>query len=127
MTDTLTLSGSISVEAAVLAPPGVPAVQAVLEEILSLQNRVVTRYELTTDALQAVAFGPLASAHVVQLKVTAGSHVVATLTSADGSAQTIPVGGLLVLVSRTVPVTSLALTRDAGVATTVEVFLGQKA
>lgn len=82
---------------------------------------------LATDSPESIAFGDLTNAHVIWLKVT-GGKVRARLTSADGSQQAIPVDNLLVLVSRTVPVTAIDLTRVAATADTPRVTfaIGQK-
>ena len=53
--------------------------------------------------------------------------VKVALTSTDGTAQTIPVDGFAVIISRKVPFTAITAQREAGVETHLRVFLGQLA
>lgn len=124
--DLLTLNADMTVVPALGAPSGFPSLVFQLTEKLVLQNRVQERYVLVADAPQAVALTGLTGAHVVVLRAL-GGHVAVALTSADGSAQVVPLDDWMALISRAVPFTALTLTRDPGVETTVEVFLGQKA
>jgi hypothetical protein len=92
---------------------------------LSLTRKDLDSVVLSADAPLSVSFGSgVVSAAVVILKAT-GGKVRARLTSADGSQQAVPVDDLLVLISQSVPITAIDLTRVPGVLTTVDVFLGQ--
>lgn len=81
-------------------------------------------YKLVADAVQAVAFGGVANANVVE--ITSDRKIKVRLTSADGALQIIAVDGKLELISRTAPYTAIDLQRVAGQETTVRVFIGQK-
>ena len=92
---------------------------------MSLTRKDLDTISLDTDAPLAVNFGSgVTQAAVAILKAT-GGKVRARITSADGSQQSIPVDDLLVLISQSVPITGIDLTRVPGVLTTVSVFLGQ--
>lgn len=81
------------------------------------------RVDLATDSPESVAFGDLASgANVVLLQVTNRGKVRARLTSADGTQQAVPVDGLLVLVTQSVPITAIDLMRVSGSGDSPRVF-----
>lgn len=126
MSDTFSLQGSLQTTPAVGAPSGFFTLIAQLDEQLVLGVKRQDEVALTVDTPVAVAFGGVANAHVVMLK-TIGGKIRARLTSADGSTQAVPVDSFALVMSRTVPVTAIDLTRVVGQATTVEIFLGQKA
>jgi hypothetical protein len=92
---------------------------------LSLTRKDFDSVVLDVDTPVAVNFGSgVTSAAVVVLKAT-GGKVRARLTSADGSQQAVPVDDQLLLVSQSVPIIAIDLTRVPGVLTSVDVFLGQ--
>lgn len=106
---------------------GSPNVIMSLDETMALAKAaVVGEYSLTTDAVQVVSFGGIASAALVIIKVI-GGKVKARLTSADGATQAIPVDSLALILSGSVPYTALDLTRVPGVSVVVKVTLGEKA
>ncbi len=128
MSDTFKLHGDISVGAGSCgSSSGSPTVVMQIEETVSLKGvPMISEYELTADPAVAVAFGGLASASVVVIK-SVGGKVRVRLTSADGSAQSIPVDSLAIILSDTVPFSAIDLTRVTGTLTTVKVTLGEKA
>lgn len=82
--------------------------------------------DLTTDAPVSVQFNGMTAALV--RVIATGGKVRARLTSADGSAQALPVDPFLQLISRSVPFTALDLTRVTGAPTVrVRVALGAPA
>lgn len=101
-------------------------VEAVIDELVTLEARTSYDVALTVDTPVAVSFGGVTNANVVVLKAL-GGKVRARLTSADGATQAVPFDTYLILMSDTVPITAIDLTRVAGVDTTVRVFLGDKA
>lgn len=128
MTDVFKLQGDFSTE-----PSGGscsssvnPSIESRIDERLSVSGKVVADYTLASDSPQAIAFNGLTGVAVLILKVPDGK-VTLTATSADGTAQTIPVDGFLCVISRKTPYTALTLTREAGVETHARVFLGQLA
>ena len=90
-----------------------------------LDEKQPAQYTLNADGPQVVAFGGVTNAHV--LDISTDRPITVTVTSAAGAAQVIPVDGELHLVSRTVPITAVSLTRTPATLTNVNVFLGEKA
>jgi hypothetical protein len=127
MSHTFKLHGDYSVVPASGNPSAAPTVSAPIDETLTLKRSPsVSEYELASDAVQAVAFGPATNAHVIVIK-TVGGKVKARLTSADGAVQSVAVDSFALIISESVPYTALDLTRVSGVTTTVKVLLGEKA
>lgn len=101
-------------------------VEATIDESVTLEHRQTTDPTLTVDTAVVVPFGSVTNANVIIMKAV-GGKVRARLTSADGSTQSVPFDTYFILMTDTVPVTAIDLTRVAGTETTVRVFLGQKA
>lgn len=122
------LDGSYSVCPASGFCSGDPSIDACLDEQLVLKAVHVESFELTSSSPVIINFGNVTNAHVVVIRVY-GAHVKATLTSADGTNQSVPVDPLFVEISMSVPITALTLTRDSGSTfnTTVKLLLGEKA
>lgn len=131
MSERLTLDASLTVADTSSSCGGCdcdPVLVRQVHEVIGLDGSVQAgSVLLTTDSPESIAFGDLTSAHVIWLKV-AGGKVRARLTSADGTQQAIPVDDWLALVTRTVPVTAIDLTRVAASADTPRVTfaIGQK-
>lgn len=126
MSDQFLLSGGYTT-----TPLGSPlsfaaGVEAVINEPLTIKAKVLGEKILTVDTPVVVDFGTLAAAHVVLLKAV-GGKVKARLTSADGATQAVPFDTYFILMSDSVPITAIDLTRLTGIETTVRVFLGEKA
>lgn len=102
-----------------------PTVGASISESLSIKSKQYVPVSLSVDTPVSVPFGTVVNAHVVVLKSTAKAK--ARLTSADGSTQAVPVDGVLILRSDSVPITAIDLTRVPATDTIVRVFLGEKA
>ncbi len=126
MADTLSISGSITINPAVGFPSGQTGLETPLCEFLSLVQSFQSNYSLASDPAVTVNFGGLASAAFWFVKVT-GGKVDVTITSADGSAQVIPVDSVQLGISRSTPVLAMTLQRTAGVTSQVNVILGQSA
>lgn len=98
---------------------------------LVLTASVARSYELISDAPVTVDLpGPTSDnpdapqANVLHVQVS-GPRVKATITTADGTAQVVPVDSLLILHTTTIaPITALTLTRTPGNDTFVSVFAG---
>jgi len=126
MSDQFLLSGGYST-----TPLGSPlsfaaGVSAVIQEPLTIKAKHVSEIDLSVNTPVAVDFGTLAGAHVVLLKAV-GGKVKARVTSTDGATQAIPFDTYFILMSDSVPLTAIDLTRLTDVPTTVRVFLGEKA
>lgn len=125
MSDVFKLSGSYSAE-----PEddfsGSLSIECELDEVVSLTQKMSLQLSLNSDVPVSVPFGSLASACVIVVKAV-GGKVKLTLTSADGTAQTIPVDSLFHVISIAVPYTAISVTRVPGTTTTVQVFLGESA
>lgn len=96
-----------------------------ISEQVTLQQKNEGSYQLTVDSPVVVDFGGCTNASVIM--IVADRKIDVTLTSADGTAQVIPVDGRLDLISRSVPYTAISLTRVAAQLTNVNVFVGMKA
>jgi len=96
-----------------------------VNECVTLDEKTLDCIQLASDGPQSVAFGGVARANVVVIQ--ADKKIDALLTSADGTAQVVPVDGTFVLITRTVPVTAISLTRVPATLTNVNVFIGEKA
>jgi hypothetical protein len=127
LADNFSLSGSYSVSP--LSPPASADfdVLAVINESEVLQEKSANSFDLSSDSPFTVPFGSVASASVMIIKVVSGLKIVATITTADGTAQTIPVDSFLAIISEGSPVTALLLTRTPATDTSVRVFLGEMA
>jgi hypothetical protein len=121
--DVFALDGGFSAGLA-LGPPGVDDdLTGDVKSRVYLKNKLANRYSLESGSPVNVSFGGLASAGVVVLRCT--GKILARLTSANGAQQVVPVDSLLVLLSGSVPITAIDLTRAASTATLVQVFLGE--
>jgi len=125
MADQFVLSGSYTVTPLSLTSLD-PSLATPIDEPLALKSKQPSDITLSVDTPVAVPFGTLVNAHVVILKAL-GGKVKARLTSADGTTQAIPFDSFLILMSQTVPITAIDLTRVPATATIVKVFLGEKA
>lgn len=126
MADLFSLAGQVGSVPASGSPSGAFQLIATLDESLTLLHKHQDTLQLTVDSPVVLNFGGVVSAHVVIMRVT-GGKVDARITSADGTAQIVPIDPLLILISKTVPITAISLTRVATVDTTVEIFLGEQA
>lgn len=126
MSDKYTLAGTwgTTPSSGPLLASGAPAFSAPISESLVLIEKQYVEFDLTADAVQTVPFGGVVNANVVE--IFCDRKVKARLTSADGALQVIPVDGVQIIISKTVPFTALDLQRVAGQETRVKVFLGQK-
>lgn len=125
MPDAFLLNGQFSVAPLTGALSGAPsAVTPLLEQTVLIRQATAT-YDLIADAVQTVLLGGM-SVNVLAIK-TYGGKIRVRLTSADGSAQALPVDSLLVLMAQSVPFTAVDIMRAPGVHTIVNVFLGQSA
>lgn len=126
MPDAFKLTGSY--EATPLSNPlsFAPSVVAPINESKQVKAKEVGEVLLSTDSPVAVAFGGVVNANIIILKAI-GGKVRARLTSTDGSTQAVPFDTYLILMSDSVAVTAIDLTRVAGTETTVRVFLAEKA
>jgi len=126
MGSAFTLSGSYTTKPAGSLSAGCPSVECAISEVVQLERYHVDQIQLSGDTPVAVNFGGITNAAVIVVKVT-GAKVRVRLTSADGSAQCVPVDDWFAVVCQTVPVTAIDVTRAAGGATTdVCVFLGEQ-
>ena len=125
MAKTYTLNGEWSAAPTVGVPTGEPSVLAPLRESIALSRVSSQEFDLSSDSAVSVNLNGLTEIHVLSIK-TVGGKVRAQLTSADGTTQSVPVDSVLVLISSSVPVTALTLTRVAGTSTKVHLFMGER-
>jgi len=126
MADIFRLQGSWTTDPITGVPSGDPHLDTMIDESLTLENKEFGVYDLLLDTAYSISFGGVTNANVVIIK-TLGGKVKARLTSADGTTQSVPIDSFFVLMSSTVPVTALDVTRVSGIRTIVRVFLGDKA
>lgn len=84
---------------------------------------MVVPLELDTDSAVVVDLNGLSIHALVALS---NRKVKMTMTSTDGTAQSVPCDPIAFLVSESVPITALSFTRVAGQATSVKLLLAQK-
>lgn len=125
MTEVFELSGSFNSEPAVGDPAGSVLPSSNFNEKFYLKTKEVAQYTLTDDNPKTIALGGLTQVHVIMLRAS-GGKVRVRLTSADGSTQSIPVDPTLHLISLSVPITAIDVTRVTGISTIVNVFIGEK-
>ena len=110
---------------------GIPTIEQQINTAYTLTLKTSADFELTSDSPVTVPLpGPSAEsgtpqANILQITVQ-GPRVKATITTADGASQVVPVDPTLYMETTTVsPITALTLTRTPGVDTLASVFLGQ--
>ena len=123
MSSILTVQGSIA-DVPSEGTPGVDSSIELDERMLLATGMRVIPIDLGADAPVVVDLTGATNVHA--LAILADAKVRVRITSADGATQAVPVDGLLLLFSKSVPITAIDLTRVAGVATSVRVLIGSK-
>jgi hypothetical protein len=126
MADIFQIDGTYTTKPTVGNPSAFPSLVAPLAESLQLGNKSVQSFELDADAPENVQFPDGFVCNVLVVKAT-GGKVRVRITSSDGATQAVPVDGLFILISESVGLTAIDLTRVSGVLTNVEVFMGEVA
>lgn len=125
MAQQLTIEGALVISEAVGDYQGQSQVTNTIAEKMSILQYQNTVYVLSADSAQTVALGALTEINVLQIRVV-GNKVRVRITSSDGTSQAIPVDSFLCIVSDSVSITAVDLTRTAGSETTVYVTICQK-
>lgn len=125
MAQQLTIEGALVISEAVGDYQGQSQVTNTIAEKMSILQYQNTVYVLSSDSAQTVALGALSEINVLQIRVV-GNKVRVRITSTDGTTQAIPVDSFLCIVSDSVSITAVDLTRTAGSETTVYVTICQK-
>ena len=107
-------------------PSLAPNVDAPLDESMVVTKKTEYDVDLTVDTPVAVQFGGVTNANIVVLK-TVGGKVKVRLTSADGTQQSVPVDSTFIMLSQSVPITAIDLTRVPATPTQVRIYLGERA
>lgn len=126
MSDVFAITGSYSATPASGSPSADPIITAALDERLMLATEQYSQLTLASDSPVALPLGGLSEANVLIVKCV-GGKVRVRISSADGSQQSVPVDSFLALISASVPMTVVDVTRTPGVQTVIRYFLGQKA
>jgi len=105
---------------------GFPEVSCHFDETVALTKKTVVSMILTSDSPASVPLGGLTNVNVLAVKVI-GGHLKLTVTSSDGSAQSVPVDSVYMSISLAVPITAVTVTRDPAVETQVQIFMGERA
>jgi hypothetical protein len=125
MAQQLTIEGALVIKEAVGDYQGQSQVTNTIAEKMSILQYQNTVYVLSADSAQTVALGALSAVNVLQIRVV-GNKVRVRITSSDGTSQAIPVDSFLCIVTDSVSITAVDLTRTAGSETTVYVTICQK-
>lgn len=123
MSETFRQEGSATITPQMGAVPGASKTDADLSETVALTRSLETTYRLSSDSPQTVALGAITNVNVLLLRATGKVRV--RITSADGSTQSIPCDPRISIISLSVPITAIDLTRVTGVRTDVAVLLGE--
>ena len=91
-----------------------------------VSDEIVSQITLSVDGPVALPVDSLDGVNVVILK-SVGGKVIARFTSADGTAQAVPVDSFLALTSANTDITAISVERVPATPTVVKYFLGQKA
>lgn len=125
MAQQLKLEGALVIEEAIGDYQGQSQVTNVIKESMTVLQYQSTVYVLSSDTAQTVSLGSLSAVNVLQLRVV-GNKVRVRITSSDGTSQAIPVDSFLCIISDSVNITAIDLTRTAGSESTVYVTICQK-
>lgn len=118
--------GSLDVSsAAALLGSGQAQVAAAYQEQLSVDGVLVTNLTLSSDSPVSVSLGPLSGVNLLSIRAV-GGKIRVRVTSSDGSSQALPVDPVLVLMSDSVDITAIDLTRTADIETEVFIVMAEK-
>ena len=95
------------------------------DERMTLDHSLATSFELDGDAPVSIPFGALTEVNVIYVR-TVGGKVRLRATSADGTAQAFPVDPYCVILSASVGITALDVTRVPATPTVVTILIGKK-
>lgn len=126
MADQFTLSGSYTATPASGSPSADPMITAPINESMMLGTELASQITLNADAPASLPFGGLSGVNALIVKCV-GGKIIVRITSADGSAQAIPVDSFLALTSASADITAVTVQRTPATQTVVKYFLGQKA
>lgn len=125
MSQQLKLEGALVIEEAIGDYQGQSQITNVIKESMTVLQYQSTVYVLSSDSAQTVSLGSLSAVNVLQLRVV-GNKVRVRITSSDGTTQAIPVDSFLCIISDSVDITAIDLTRTVGSESTVYVTICQK-
>lgn len=125
MADLFSIQGSYSAVPGSGSPSADPLITAPLDEKLMLSTEVASQITLTDDDTVTLSMGGLSVVNAVVIK-TVGGKVRVQISSSDGLLQSIPVDSFFALVTSSVNITAITVTRTPAVPTVVKYFLGQK-
>lgn len=97
-----------------------------IDATMAAGKKLAQTYDLTADAVQAVALADLASTGAHALIIKADNNITLTVTSAAGAAQVLA-GHQFFIFSVDNPYTAISVQRDSGVSTRVEITMAQLA
>ncbi len=124
MADTFRITGQWSTSPILGTSSAIPAFDAPIDEIVQIIRKNTDDLTLTVDTPVVVSLGGLTNVHVLVIK-TIGGKIQLRVTSADGSTQAFPVDTFLMLITQSVPITAIDVTRVANTETQVHVFMGE--
>lgn len=125
MADIYSITGSYQSTPAVGVPSGIASIPVPIDESTTLVKKDYYTISLDVDGPVSVPFPPgMTVANVVNAKTT-GGKVTMRVTSPDGALQAFPIDPFLALITRSVAITAIDLTRIPGTPTVVDIFIGQ--
>lgn len=90
-----------------------------------LSTEVASQITLTDDNPVTLSMGGLSAVNALIIKAV-GGKVRVQISSSDGLLQSIPVDSFFALVTSSVNITAVTVTRTPAVTTVIKYFLGQK-
>ncbi len=123
MSDTLELQAALTTTPTIGNPSGVPAITIPVQLELSIVNKSIQQFDMTTDSPYSLDLSSFPNGvNVVQIQ-TLGGRVTAAISSEKGAGQLVPVDPFYFQCDQAGSISTIDLTRDAGVETNVYVFL----
>lgn len=127
-TSSLALQGSLTLQTPMSPTSAAQSIAQQIGEVMYASVYDAQSPSLTTDGAQAIPFPiGMTSCNFVYMKVQGGSPVDLIITSADGTAQVIPVDSIFIASFNTKPLTAISVQRTAGVQATLTYVIAQNA
>lgn len=127
-TSTLSLSGSLTLQAPNYPPSAAQQIAQPISEISYVGLYDAQSPSLNTDGAIDIPFPiGMTACNFIYLKVQGGAPVTLYLTSDDGSEQEVPVDSLLIQYFNNKPVTDIKIARSPGVPATLTYVIAQNA
>lgn len=128
ITGTMTLQGALALAAPAYPPSAAQQIAQPISEQFYVSAWDGQAPALNQDGPISIPFPiGMTNCHYLQIKVQGGSPIILIVTSADGSAQEIPVDDFIIMKMLGQPATALAVQRTPGVPAQLTYVIAQKA